>query len=117
MKDEEKAELEGAPLTLDTLVEGGFSHSESIRLHLEMIFIITAEEEGMLCKKIIDKIWETMLGDGSNSIPGAKSMTLSWFSHNPDIIDQDHIGEKLESAGDIVWQLPEYNDACDVFFS
>ena len=115
LKDEEKAALEGTSLTLDTIVEGGFTHSDSIRLHLEMISIITTEEEDMLCRKVIDDIWETMLGEESNSIPGAKSMTLAWFSHNPDIIDRDHIGDKLRSAGDDVKELPEYNDACDVF--
>ena len=115
LKDEEKAALEGAPLTLDTLVEGGFSHSESIRLHLDMISFITMEEEDMLCKKCINDIWETMLGEESNSIPGAKSMTLSWFSHNPDIIDRDLIGEKLRSSAGNVKELPEYNDACDLF--
>ena len=115
LKDNEKAALEGVPLTLDTLVEGGFSHSESVRLHLDMISIIITEEEDMLDKKCIDEIWETMLGEESNSIPGAKSMTLSWFNHNPDIIDRDHIGEKLRSSADNVKELPEYNDACDLF--
>ena len=115
LKDDEKAAQEGAPLTLETTVEGGFTHSESIRLHLDMISIITTEEEDMLHKKCIDEIWETMLGEGSNSIPGAKSMTLLWFSHNPDIMDRDQIEEKLRSAADNVKELPEYNDACDVF--
>ena len=116
MKDDEKAAQEGAPLILETLVEGRFTHSESIRLHLDMISIITTEEEDMLHKKCIDEIWETMLGEGSNSIPGAKSMTLIlWFSHNPDIMDRDQIEEKLRSAADNVMELPEYNNACDVF--
>ena len=115
LKDEEKAELEGIPLTLDTLVEGGFTYSESIRLHLETISIIMREEQEMLCTKTIDNIWQTMLGEESNSIAGAKSMTLAWFNNNPDIFDRDHIGEKLRSCGDNVKELPEYNDACDLF--
>ena len=51
----------------------------------------------------------------SDSIPGAKSITLSWFSSNPEIINRDHIAEKLRSSDDDVKGLPEYNDACDVF--
>ena len=115
LKDEEKAEREGIPLTLDTLVEGGFTYSESIRLHLETISIIMTEEEEVLSPKTIDDIWETMLGEESNSIAGAKSMTLAWFNNNLDIMDRDHIGVKLRSSGDNVKELPEYNDACDLF--
>ena len=61
LKDGEKAALEGTPLTLDSLVEGGVSHSESIRLHLDMISFIITEKEDMLEKKWIDEIWETCL--------------------------------------------------------
>ena len=113
MKDEERAAQEDASLTVDTLVEDGFTHGESIRMHLDMISQIVAEEEESLNKEFFDEIWETMIE--SDSIPGAKSITLSWFSSNPEIINRDHIAEKLRSSDDDVKGLPEYNDACDVF--
>ena len=56
-----------------------------------------------------------MFDAGSISIPGAKSITLSWLSSNPDIIDRDYLAEKLRSSTDNVKELPEYNDACDVY--
>ena len=68
-----------------------------------------------LCKSYVDKIWETMLDEESETIAGAKAFTLNWFSGNPEIIDHDHLYEKLISAGDKVKALPEYNDACDVY--
>ena len=115
MKDEERAaQQEDASLTVDTLVEDGFTHGESIRMHLDMISKIIAEEEESLMNKLFfDDIWETMIE--SDSIPGAKSITLSWFSSNPEIINRDHIAEKLRSSDDDIKGLPEYNDACDVF--
>ena len=115
LKDNEKAAEEGVPLTLDTLVEGGFSHAVSIKLHLDMISIILTEEEEMLDNRCVDEIWETMLGEKSTTIPGAKSVTLLWFSDNPDVFNADEIAEKLTSSADNVKELPEYNDACDVF--
>ena len=39
LKDDDKAALDGVPLTLDTHVEDGFTHAESISLHLRMIFL------------------------------------------------------------------------------
>ena len=113
MKDEERAAQEDSSLTVDTLVEDGFTHGESIRMHLDMISQIVEEEEESLNKEFFDEIWETMIE--SDSIPGAKSITLSWFSSNPEIINRDHIAEKLRSSDDDVKGLPEYNDACDVF--
>ena len=115
MKDEEKAAQEGVPLTLDTQVESGFTHGDSILLHLGTISLVATVAESVLCNKQIDDIWETMLGEESNSIPGAKSLTLTWFDDNHEIMDRDHLAEKLRSAGDNVKELPEYNDACDVF--
>ena len=112
LKDDEKAALDGVPLTLDTNVEDGFTHGESIWLHLDMIYLIITADN---CKELIDDIWETMLGEKSISIPGAKAITLSWFSGNPEIMDRDLLAEKLRSAGDNVKELPEYNDACDEY--
>ena len=37
MKDKERAAFEGAPLTLDTLVEDGFTHAESVMLHPSLL--------------------------------------------------------------------------------
>ena len=119
MKDEEKAALDGAPLTLDTIVEDGFTHADSVRLHLDTISLVMKEAEEMLEKVLvnewIDELWKTMFDAGSISIPGAKSITLSWLSSHPDIIDRDYLAEKLRSSTDNVKELPEYNDACDVY--
>ena len=115
LKDEEKAALEGLPLTLDTHVEGGFTHAESIGLHLGTISLVATVAEEVLGKTWIDHIWQTMLDEESNSIPGAKSLTLSWFIANYEIMDRDHLAEKLGLAGHNVKELPEYNDACDLY--
>ena len=119
MKDEEKAALDSAPLTLDTIVEDGFTHADSVRLHLDTISLVMKEAEEMLEKVLvnewIDELWKTMFDAGSITIPGAKSITLSWLSSNPDIIDRDYLAEKLRSSTDNVKELPEYNDACDVY--
>ena len=87
----------------------------SIKLHLDMISIILTEEEEILDNRCVDEIWETMLGEKSTTIPGAKSVTLLWLSDNPDVFNADEIAEKLTSSPDNVKELPEYNDACDVF--
>ena len=68
-----------------------------------------------MCKSSIDKIWGTMLAEESKTIPEAKAFTLNWFSSNPEIMDHNHLYEKLISAGERVKALPEYNDACDVY--
>ena len=116
LKDEEEAALEGVPLTLATHVEGGFTYAESIRrLHLDIISLVATVTEGVLGHKRIAEIWETMLGEESNSIPVAKSLTLRWFITNYEIMDRDHLAKKLRCAGDNVRKLPEYNDACDVY--
>ena len=114
MKDVEKAALEGVPLTMDTLVEGGFTYAESLKLHLDVIKL-RLRSRGVMCKSGIDKIWGTMLAEESKTIPEAKAFTLNWFSSNPEIMDHNHLYEKLISAGERVKALPEYNDACDVY--
>ena len=110
MKDDEKAAL-----TLDTHVEDEFTHSESIRLHLDMITVFANEAEEVLDNGLIDKIWKTMLDEKSKSIPSAKSIVLNWFIANFDIIDRKHLTKKLRSAGENVNDLSEYHNACDVF--
>ena len=81
----------------------------------KIIFLIITEEESVLSKDWIDEIWETMLAKESNSIPEAKSLTLSWFIANFEIMDRDHLAEKLSTAGDNVKELPKYNEACDMY--
>ena len=120
LKDVEKAALQGVPLTMDTLVEGGFTYAESLKLHLDVIKVLVTEggdpgPVGVMCKTYVDIIWLMMLDEESETIAGAKAFTLNWFSGNPEIMDHDHLYEKLISAGDKVKALPEYNDACDVY--
>ena len=115
LKDVEKAALQGVPLTMDTLVEGGFTYAESLKLHLDVIKVLVTWPVGVMRKSYVDKIWETMLDEESETIAAAKAFTLNWFSGNPEIMDRDHLYEKLISAGDKVKALPEYNDACDVY--
>ena len=115
LKDVEKAALQGVPLTMDTLVEGGFTYAESLKLHLDVIKVLVTWPVGVMRKSYVDKIWETMLDEESETIAAAKAFTLNWFSGNPEIMDRDHLYEKLISAGDQVKALPEYNDACDVY--
>ena len=88
---------------------------DSIRLHLDTISLVATVAEGELGKRRICEIWQTMLEEEGNSIPEAKSLTLSWFVANYEIMDRDHLAEKLRCAGDNVRKLPEYNDACDVY--
>ena len=118
--DVEQAALEGVPLTMDTLVEGGFTYVESLKLHLDVIEVLVREggdpgTMGVMCKTYVDVIWKIMLDEESETIAGAKAFTLNWFSGNPEIMDHDHLYEKLISAGDKVKALPEYYDACDVY--
>jgi len=118
LKDVEKAALEGVPLTMNTLVEGGCTYAESLKLHLDVIKVLVTEggDPGPVMRKsYVDKIWETMLDEESETIRGAMAFTLNWFSGNPEIMDHDHLYEKLISAGERVKELPEYNDACDVY--
>ena len=117
LKDDEMAALDGIPLTLDTHVEAEFTHQHSFLSHLEIIsLIITEEPQGLVLNKDwIAEIWETLLAKESNSIPEAKSLTLSWFIANFEIMDRDHLAEKLSTAGDNVKELPKYNEACDMY--
>jgi len=120
LKDVEKAALEGLPLTMDTLVEGGFTYAESLKLHLDVIKVLVTEggdpgPDDVMRKSDVDIIWEMMLDEDSETIAGAKALTLNWFIGNAEIMDHDHLYEKLISAGERVKALPEYNDACDVY--
>ena len=118
MKDQEKAAMEGTPLTLDTIVEDGFTHEMSVKLHLELTSL-TIRDEDILDVERIDRIWKTMFEDEeTKGIPGAQSIVLSWFSDNPQIIGnagQHHLAEKLKSCDDDIKARPEYNDACEVY--
>ena len=119
MKDKEKAALEGTPLTLETIVEDGFTHEKSVRLHLEVTSLTIREEESLLDVERIEEIWETMFEDEeTKGIPGAQSIVLSWFSDNPQMVDsggQHHLAEKLKSCHDDIKALSGYNDAFDQF--
>ena len=137
MKDKDKAALEGTPLTLDTLVEDGFTHKRSVKLHLDIISLIARTEfpigeavtrgglvetiagRVVLNKEQIDLIWKTMFEDEETiGIPWAQSYTLTWFRINSRFIDnagQHHLAEKLRSCDDAVKALPEYNDVCDEY--
>ena len=116
MKDKEKAALEGTPLTLETIVDDGFTHEKSVRLHLELTSLTIREEENhLLDAERIEEIWETMFEEEeTRGIPGAQS----WFSDIPHLVDsagQHHLAEKLKSCDDDIKARPEYNDACEVY--
>ena len=137
MKDKAKAALEGRPLTFETLVEDGFTHKRSVKLHLDIISLIARTEfpigeavtrgglvetiagRVVLNKEQIDLIWKTMFEDEETiGIPWAQSYTLTWFRINSRFIDnagQHHLAEKLRSCDDAVKALPEYNDVCDEY--
>ena len=107
--DVEKAQLEGLPLTLDTLVEDHFTHEMSVRMHLDIIRLMTPEDEGWDGTDI-DTIWTVML----RSIPEVKSIILLWFSKHEELFDyagQRHLAEKLTSCGKAIKKLPGYASA------
>ena len=54
---------------------------------------------------LTNEIWKTMLDGKSNSLLRAKSITLSWFSGSFDIIDSEHLAEKMRSVDDKVKEL------------
>ena len=120
MKDKEKAALEGTPLTLETLVEDGFTtHERSVKLHLEVISSMMLYDKGQLNRKDIYSIWRTIFEkEATVGIPGVQSITLAWFNRNRGIITnagREHLAEKLRSCSDPVKALPNYDDACDVY--
>ena len=120
MKDKDKAALEGTPLTLETLVEDGFTtHERSVKLHLEVISSMMLYDKGQLNRKDIYSIWRTIFEkEATVGIPGVQSITLAWFNRNRGIIDnagREHLAEKLRSCSDPVKALPTYDDACDVY--
>ena len=124
MKDKDKAALEGTPLTKKTLVEDGFTHKKSVRLHLDLIAEGGWEVGGWgweLNKEQINSIWKTMFEDEETiGIPWAQSITLAWFAWfgNRRFIDnaaRHHLAEKLRSCDEAIKALPEYNDICDKY--
>ena len=125
MKDKDKAALEGTPLTKKTLVEDGFTHKKSVRLHLDLIAEGGWEVGGWgweLNKEQINSIWKTMFEDEETiGIPWAQSITLAWFISligNRRFIDnaaRHHLAEKLRSCDEAIKALPEYNDICDKY--
>ena len=120
MKDKDKAALEGTPLTLETLVEDGFTtHERSVKLHLEVISSMMLYDKGQLNRKDIYSIWRTIFEkEATVGIPGVQSITLAWFNRNRGIINnagREHLAEKLRSCSDPVKALPNYDDACDVY--
>ena len=113
MRDKDKAALEGIPLTLETLVEDGFTHEMSVSLHLEIISSMMSR----MSKKKIDVIWKTMFEEEATiGIPGAQSITLSWFCRKCRSFGYDgrnHLLEKLRSCADAIKALPEYAMSCN----
>ena len=105
--------LEGIPLTLETLVEDGFTHEISVSLHLEII----SSTMSRMSKKEIDVIWKTMFEEEATiGIPGAQSITLSWLCRKCRSFGYDgrnHLLEKLRSCADAIKALPEYIAACN----
>ena len=114
MKDKERAALEGVPLTLETLVEDGFTHEMSVRLHMEM----TSLSQFQLGAFDIDTIWKIMFEDEeTKGIPGAQSIILSWFSANSEMIHitgKHRLAEKLRTCDDAVKALPEYDGVVEM---
>ena len=119
MKNKDEAALEGTPLTLETFVEDGFAHKESVMLHSTMIVRTQGARGGGLNKEQIDLIWKTMFEDEETiGIAGVQSFTLKWLDYHKGILDnigQHHLAEKLRSCDDAVKALPEYNDICEKY--
>ena len=114
MKDKERAALEGVPLGLGTLVEDGFTHEMSVRLHMEM----TSLSRFAWGAHAIDNIWKIMFEDEeTKGIPGAQSIILSWFSANSEMIHitgKHRLAEKLRTCDDAVKDLPEYDGVVEM---
>ena len=111
--DAEKAALEGNPLTLDTLVEEQFTHETSVRLHLDLIRLTTADGQ-FWDETEIENIWTEML----RSIPEVKSIILLWLSNNGELFD--HVGhhllaKKMRSCEEALMQLPGYASAFETY--
>ena len=114
MKDKERAALEGVPLGLGTLVEDGFTHEMSVRLHMEM----TSLSQFRQVAHNIDTIWKIMFEDEeTKGITGAQSIILSWFSINSEMIHitgKHRLAEKLRTCDDAVKALPEYGGVVEM---
>ena len=112
--DAVEASQKGIPLKLDTLVEDHFTHEMSVKLHLDVIILIT--REGDICDKhTTDRLWKEL----ERAIPEVKPMILSWFADNQNIIGTEarcNLAKKLRSCDD-GWLrgLPEYANAIYVF--
>ena len=117
MKNKDTAVLEGTPLTMETLVEDGFTYRRSFYLHLQMI--ARTPVDNTLNKEQVDVIWRTMFEDEETiGIPGAQTLTLFWLVLYHDRIDnagKHHLAEKLRSCDDAVKALSEYDTACDKY--
>ena len=93
----------------------------SVKLHFEIIssMMMHNRRSGQLNKDEIEFIWKKMFEEEATiGIPGAQSITLSWFCRNRGIIDNAgrlYLAEKLRSCADAVKALPKYDDACDVY--
>ena len=117
--DAEKANLEGLPLTLDTVVEKEedvleFTHEMSVRLHLDVIRLSTFDGATLDNEDVVAKIWTEML----RSIPEVKSIILLWFTSNGHLFDDmgHHLlAEKLWSCEKSIKQLPGYAAAREAY--
>ena len=95
--DAEKAAQEGIPLKLDTLVEEHFTHQMSVKLHLDLIALLTRAQEGS--KELINILWKEL----RRSIPEVKPIILAWFSENLKIFDKEarcSLARELRSCDD-----------------
>ena len=109
-----EAARKGIPLKLDTLVEEHFTHEMSVKLHLDVIVLLT--REGSRRNKVLtDYLWKELV----RAIPEVKPMILSWFVDNHNIIGIEarcDLAKKLGSCKDEGLRgLPEYANAIDVF--
>ena len=84
--DVEKASLDAVPLTLDTCVEDHFTHEACVKLHFDLIRLITLEDQAWRLWRMDlgpdSLLWEEML----KSIPEVKSTIIFPLSNETEVL-------------------------------